>query len=225
MLGTLRTLISGANNRAEGQIRDIYAIELIDQKMKQAGDTLRAAKATLATLIQRQRAEQHLASALETRVKDMSQRASQALDAGNEALAQEAAHGIAEMENELTVRNQTLDRLGQKIDRLRLSVEAGQRRLVDLKQGAISARAVRKEQQAQSRMRTTIGHQSSADEAEELIAQVLQKDDPFEQAEILKEIDEGLCHNSLADRMAAAGFGKSSKTTAADVLARLKSNS
>jgi len=224
MLGTIRTLITGASTRAETQMRDIYAIELIDQKTKEASDTLRAAKATLATMIQRKRAEQRLIDGLDGKITDMISRAQEALIAGQDTMAQEAANAIAEMENERRIRAETLDRLTQKTDRLQLSLQAGQRRLVDLKQGAMSARAVRREQQMQSRLRSTVGHQNSADEAEELISQVLQKDDPFEQAEILKEIDAGLGHESLTDRMAAAGFGSANKTTGADVLARLKTN-
>lgn len=59
------------------------------------------------------------------------------------------------------------------------------------------------------------------DEADALIKSVLGRDDPFEQREILNEIDEGLSHDGVADRMAAAGFGASTKTTAADILQRL----
>ena len=63
---------------------------------------------------------------------------------------------------------------------------------------------------------------SAMDEAEELIAKVMQSDDPFEKSEILGEIDARLNHDTLADRMAEKGLGASTKTTAADVLARFK---
>ena len=51
----------------------------------------------------------------------------------------------------------------------------------------------------------------------------MQQDDPFEQSEILRQIDSGLQNEDVADRLAGAGFGPSTKTTAADVLSRLKS--
>ena len=54
MFRTLATLINGANARAEDRVRDAFAIELIDQKIREAETSLKAAKATLATLIQRQ---------------------------------------------------------------------------------------------------------------------------------------------------------------------------
>jgi phage shock protein A len=222
MFGTFRTLIVGANARAEERVRDTYAIELIDQKIREAECGVKAAKATLASLIQRQRSEERQKSALEARITDMTDRATKAIEADRNDLAAEAASAIASMENELKIRVDTVERLEQKVIRLRLSVEAGNRRVIDLKQGAIQARAVRREQQMQVRLNSSNGTTSSVEEAEELIANVLGQDDPFEQTKILREIDNDLGHGSVADRMAAQGFGPSTKTTGDDVLARLK---
>ena len=223
MFGTFKTRITGANARAEEQVRDVYAIELIDQKIREAEGSVKAAKATLASLIQRQRSEERQKGALEARIADMTIRATEALDADREDLAAEAASAIAQMENELKIRNETVDRLDQKVTLLRSSLEAGTRRIIDLIQGAIQARAVRREQQMQTRINSTIGSTSSVEEAEDLIASVLGRDDPFEQSQILDEIDNDLGHGSVADRMAASGFGPSTRTTGDDVLARLKS--
>jgi phage shock protein A len=119
------------------------------------------------------------------------------------------------------VRDETLSRLDQKILRLRTSIETGQRRIIDLKQGAIQANAVRREQSVQAKM-VGIGSASSVEEAEELIAGVLQADDPFEHAQIVSEINADLTHDTLSDRMADAGFGPNTRSTADDVLKRLK---
>lgn len=222
MFKTLATLINGANARSEDRVRDAFAIELIDQKIREAEGSLKAAKATLASLIQRQRAEDNMRRNLQSKVNDLMKRAQAALDDDREDMAQQAAQSIASMENELTVRTETLERLDQKILRLRTSIEAGHRRIIDLKQGAIQARAVRREQDIQSRMATTNRATSSAEEAEELIGRVLGRDDPFEQAEILSEIDEGLSHDGVTNRLADAGYGSATRSTADDVLARLK---
>ncbi|SEW30103.1 phage shock protein A (PspA) family protein [Cognatiyoonia koreensis] len=222
MFKTLATLIHGANARGEDRIRDAFAIELIDQKIREAEGSLKVAKATLASLIQRQRAEENMRVTLQKKVDDLMGRAEAALDDGREDMATQAAKAIASMENELAVRNETLNRLDQKILRLRMSIEAGHRRIIDLKQGAIQARAVRREQDIQSRMNATIRSSSSAEEAEELIARVLGRDDPFEQAEILSEINDGLAHDGVTNRLADAGYGAATRSTAEDVLARLK---
>ena len=222
MFKTLSTLIAGVNARSEDRVRDAFAIELIDQKIREAETSLKAAKATLASLIQRQRSEERQRDALKNRIKDMIGRAQDAMDQGRDDLATEAAQAVAQMENELTIRMETCDRLDQKVIRLRNSIEAGHRRIIDLKQGAIQARAVRREQAIQSKLNSTIGRTSNVEEAEELIGRVMGKDDPFEQSEILREIDRDLGHETLADRMADHGFGPATRTTADDVLARLK---
>ncbi|MEM9584119.1 MAG: PspA/IM30 family protein [Pseudomonadota bacterium] len=223
MFGTLRTLMVGANARAEERVRDTYAIELIEQKIREATASLQAAKGTLASLIQRHRAEQKQVQAVENRIADLTKRAEAALKDDNEIMAAEAANAIATLENELEGRRQTVARLDQRIAQLRHSVETGHRQIVDLKQGLVSARAVRHEQNIQSKLNTTIKSGSAVQEAEELIAQVMGREDPFEQAQILSDIDRGLSQDTLADRMSDAGYGDATRTTGADVLKRLKS--
>ena len=222
MFKTLATLINGANARGEDRIRDAFAIELIDQRIREAEANLKAAKATLASMIQRQRAEDRQRHALQSRIADLTARAREALDADRDDLAQQAAEAIANMENELTLRTETLRRLDQKVLRLRTAIEAGHRRIIDLKQGAIQARAVRREQTIQMRMRAHDGSTAS-EEAEELIARVLGEDDPFERSEILGQINRDLNSDGITDSLAAAGFGAATRATADDVLARLKS--
>lgn len=221
MFSTIKTLVRGANARAEDRLKDEFALELIDQKIRETEAQHQAAKTTLASLIQRQRSEQRQFDALQNRIEKLTDQAKAALKAERAELVTEAASAIAEMENEARLRRTTLDRLEQQALRLRSSLDASQRRIIDLKQGAITAKAIRREQKIQSRLNTTLTGQSSADEAQELITRVTGGDDPLEQAQILQEIDAGLTHAGLSERMAAEGFGNADKTTAADVLARL----
>lgn len=222
MFGTLKTLMQGTNARAEERVRAAYAIELIDQKIRESADGLRLAKATLASLIQRQRAEDRQITALTARAADLMQRATDALTAGREDLATEAAEAIAVMENELTLRRDTHGRLEARVMRMQTSVETATRRLIDLRQGAIAARAVRDEQALQARLHSTLSGPSPMAEAEDLIVSVLGRDDPFEHSEILAEIDRGLSRETIAEKLADQGFGRALKSTTADVLARLK---
>lgn len=222
MLSTLRTLIAGVDARAEDRLRDTFAIELIDQKIRETEAQVRAAKSTLASLIQRSRSERKLLDMLGTRIAALTDRARDALEAQRDDLATEAANAIAEMENEALQRQNTIDRLEAQTTRLRASVERGHRRVIDLKQGAITARAMRREQSMQAKLHSTLAGPSSADEAQDLIDRVIGKDDPLEQAQILADINAGLDHSGLEDRMADAGFGAATKVTARDVLARLK---
>ncbi|MEX0285495.1 MAG: PspA/IM30 family protein [Paracoccaceae bacterium] len=223
MFGTLKTLINGANARAEESLRGTYAIELIDQKIREANAALSAAKNTLASLIQRSRTEARQIDTLEGRIADLMQRAQEAMDSGRTDLAEKAAQAVADLENEMTLRKATVERLDARILQLRQTVETGHRRLVDLKQGALFARAMRREQSMQRRMTRHVHGESPFEEAEALISRVMEEDDPFEQSQILREIDTGLNHGDIASQMADAGFGTHGKSTAADVLNRLKS--
>ncbi len=221
MFELLSTLIKGANAKAVETATDHFAIDLITQKIREAEAGFAGAKQVLASLILRQRNEQQALDVLRTRRNALEERARAALAAGNEALAAEAAAAIAEMENESAVRQETLQRLGDKVNRLRLSVEKAHRRVVDLRQGAITARAIDMERRSQRGVNRSL-RGSAVQEAEALIKRVADQDDPFEHAEIAEEIDNSLSHKSTEDRLAAAGFGPPTKVRAEDVLARLR---
>ncbi|MEP5728295.1 MAG: PspA/IM30 family protein [Sulfitobacter sp.] len=222
MFATMKTLFAGASARAEEQVRDHYSIELIDQKIREAEANLKAAKVGLASLIQRERSERRQMDAIADRITELTERARAAMAGGREDMATQAAQAIADMENEQGRRQETLDRLETRIMQLRQSVETSNRRIVDLKQGAVQARAVRREQGIQKRLQRHVGGQSAMDEADTLIAGVLGQDDPFEQGQILNEIDAEISHSGIAERMSDAGFGPKGRSTASDVLARLK---
>ncbi len=222
MFNTLSTLIKGSQARANDRMRDHYAIDLIDQKIREADGSLKAAKATLASLILRHRTESKQVEALDKRIIELTSRAKAALNDGREDMAIEAAIAIAQMENESTLRCETTNRLDTQITRLRHSVETAHRRIIDLKQSAISAKAVHAEQKIQSHLAP--GIENSFEEAQELIARVMSREDPFEQGEVLRDINVTLKHEDIGDELAAKGYGPTTKSTAADVLARLKSN-
>ena len=224
MFSTLKTLIEGTNARTNEKLKDAYAVELIEQRIREAETNLSTAKVTLASLIQRKRSEERLAAGLQGRIADLTERASDAWRSGREDLAGDAAQAIADMENEQTLRQDTINGLANRISRLQVSVEAAHRRIVDLKQGAITARAVRNEHKTQARLNKSLAGNSAADEAEELIRRVVDQDDPFEQSQILADIDRGLSGRNISDTLHDEGFGPANKTTASTVLDRLKSN-
>jgi phage shock protein A len=222
MFDTLKTLIQGANARTEERVRAAYSIELIDQKIREATDGLKLAKGTLASLIQRQRSEERQIDVLTARAADLMGRGGQALAADRAELAQEAAEAVAVMENELSLRRETRARLEARVVRLQASVEATNRRIIDLKQGAVTARAWRDEQALQKRLNTTLAGQSPLSEAQDLINDVMGQQDAMEQADILQQIDRNLSRCDVAERLSDEGFGRPMKTTASDVLARMK---
>lgn len=180
MFNTLKTLVAGSNTDAEERVRVMYSIELIDQKIRESGEALKSAKCGLASLIQRERSETRQITSLECRISDLMERAEQALKADRSDLPKEAAQAVADMENELIVRRETVCRLETRVLQVRYSVEAANRRILDLKQGAVAACSMRREQGIQKKLLHHSGGESAMDEAENMIARVMEQDDPFE---------------------------------------------
>jgi phage shock protein A len=222
MLNVLKTLFKGAGARAEDALTDHFAIDLIEQKIREAEASLSGAKITLASLIVRQRNEERHLVRLGADIDDLETRTSLALQGGKDELAGEAAGSIAQMLNEQGVRQATIDQLAQRVARTHAAVGKANRRIIDLRQGMISASAVDAERKAQRNLNRTIGNVSAFREADALIQRVLNADDPLEQSDVLDEIDADLDGTSVRDRLAQAGFGGRTKITAADVLSRLR---
>ena len=122
------------------------------------------------------------------------------------------------------MRRDTLSQLANRISRTQSSVEKAHRRIIDLRQGMISARAADAERKAQKSLNRSLGSTASVREAEDLIARVMNRSDPLAESEVLDEIDEGLSNTAIRDRLGAAGFGTKSKVDAEEVLARLRSS-
>ena len=221
MFDLLSTLLKGSNAKAVEAATNHFAIDLLGQKIREAEAGVAGAKQALASLILRQRAEQKALDLLRSRKTSLEDRIRQALASNNAELAMEGASAVAEMENETSVRVETLIRLEEKVSRLRGSVEKAHRRVVDLRQGAITARAIDLERRSQHRLNHALGG-NAMEEAEALIRRVAEQDDPLAQAEIVEEIDNSLSHKTAEDRLAEAGFGPATKVRAEDVLARLR---
>jgi phage shock protein A len=224
MLNVLKTLSLGASARADEALTDHFAMDLIEQKIREAEASLSSAKNTLASLIIRQRNEERHVTRLSADLGDLEQRAAAALTRGREDLAAEAATTIAQLLNEKAVRHATVDQLAERVMRTQAAVGKAHRRIIDLRQGMISATAVDAERRAQKSLNRSIGNASAVREAEALIQRVIGADDPLEESDVLDEIDAGLNGTSVRDRLAEAGFGDRTKFTAADVLERLKAS-
>jgi phage shock protein A len=222
MLSMLKTLLNGASARADEALTDVFAIDLIEQKIREAEAALGTAKNTLASLIIRKRNEEQHFARLEAQINDLEGRAAQALAAGHEALATDAASAIALLINERAVRQQTVAQLAQRVLRTEAAVAKAHRRIIDLRQGMISARAIEAERRAQKSLNRSIGNTSAIREAEALINRVMTFEDPLDQGDVLDQIDADLDGTAVRDRLAAAGFGDRQKVSGADVLARLK---
>ena len=119
------------------------------------------------------------------------------------------------------MRERTLAGAKERSERLRLAVEKTQRRIVDLRQGLITAQAIERERKSIAGLKGDVSAKSAIAEGEAVLQRLLDGADPVEQMEVLEEIESDLSGQSVFDRMSAAGFGKSDKVNAEEVLARL----
>lgn len=223
MFSTLVTILRGRSERARENLETANAAIIIEQKIREAQAGHDRAKRSLASLILRERNEARMLAGLQSRVDDLEARAREALDAGMEDLAGEAAQSIADLESEQKARQTSLTRTQQSVQRLRLLVEKCDRRLVELRQGLITAKAMEAERVTSSELRGDIAGVAAIVEGEQVLDRLLGSADSVEEMDVLDEINAELRGEDVVERLAAEGFGAPVKTHASDVLARLRS--
>ena len=222
MFAILQTLVRGGHAQLPERMKDEFAVALIDQRVREAESALSLAKDALANLLVRLRRERAALSDLRSRITDLEERTVSALRSGNGKLATNAATLIAELQGEEEARAGTVSRLEERTSQLRLSIERAHRRVVGLRQGAMTARSIERERAAQRRLGKFLREPDP--DAEQLIQRVLEADDPFESDEARREIDADLNGEAIRERLAEAGHGAPTKPRAADVLARLRAS-
>jgi len=222
MFGTLKTLLRGSAARAEQDLVDRNAALLLEQKVRESEAGHDAAKRALAAIIVGRRTEDRGLDVLKGRIADLEARTRSALDAGDEELALEAAKILAELENEKLIREQNIARADQAAERLRLAVEKTQRRITDLRQGLLTARAMEHEQRANRGLRGDLNGSAALKEGEELLKRILERTDPVQEMDVFDELEADLSGEEIVNRLADAGHGKHTRVQAHDVIERLK---
>ncbi|MEL6371996.1 MAG: PspA/IM30 family protein [Pseudomonadota bacterium] len=221
MWKTITTIILGKQNRAEERLIEGNATIIIEQKLREATSGHETAKRTLAALLARTKADQRLLDGVENRIRDLEARTRKAIEEGKDALAQDAAQVLADLENERTVRREALTRAEEKAARMRLAVERTERQLIDLKQGLITAKAIESERSSMKAIKGDLSANSAIREGEAVLQRLLASDDPVEEIEALEELEASLKGDNVVDRLAAEGCGPATKVRAEDILQRL----
>ena len=222
MFKIMRTIFLGKAARAEQALETQNAAIIIEQKIREAEAGHAMAKRGLASLIARSKSERKALAALEGRISDLESRTRAALAAGKDALAHDAATLLATLENEKAVRERSLVASDDKAERIRLAIEKTHRQLIDLRQGLITAKSIEAERHAVRNLKGDISAHSAIAEGEAVLKRLLGSPDPVETIEALEEIEADLSGDTVIDRLSEAGFGKSDKVQAADILERLK---
>ena len=223
MFSTLMTIVCGEAARSRDQLENRHAVVILEQKIREAETSHGRAKRALTSLILKSRNEERQLQALAARREDLESRIEQALRAGLEDLAGEAAQMLARLENEDTARRQARDRTEMSIQRLRHMIDTGQARLVDLKQGLITVKSISAERLSHQELNGNFGGMAAMVEAENVLTRFLDQPDPLEEMDIMDELNAELGGDDLIERLAVAGCGESAKSQTEDVLARIRS--
>jgi len=224
MFKTVLTLFRGSVAVAEQEVADRSALLILDQQIRDAGGALERARRALAVAIAQDEAEgQRLESTL-ARLADLEERASAALAAGRDDLATEAAEAIALMEVDRDAIRHARATFAAEAAQLKTAVANATHRLADLKRGRRIAQAAEAVRRLKAGCGTpgSIANTALAD-AEATLKRLRERQSEDAAAEAaLQSLDPARASETVASRLEAAGFGRRTRPTAADVLERLR---
>lgn len=224
MLKTFFTLMRGAAASAEEAVIDRNALLILKQQIRDAAAAVERSKQALAIAIAQEQTEAKRLDATLSRIADLEERAAAALAAGSDDLACEAAEMIAIMECDRDAIRQARAAYGAEISKLRITVTHASSRLAELERGRRVAEAAEAVRRLRNSGRTPSAAGTAAlAEAEETLRRLRERQ--AEQAATdaaLLSLNSEQAPTDIASRLEAAGYGKRTRTTAGDVLERLR---
>jgi phage shock protein A len=224
MFKMLVTLMRGAAAKAEEDFADRHALLLLDQQIRDAASATERAKRALSIAIAQDEAEGKRLETTLARIADLEERATAALTDSRDDLANEAAEAIALMEADRDAIKQARAAFAADAAQLQSAVANAGHRLAELERGrriALAAESVR-------RLKAGSGTSSGAGlaalaEAERTLQRLRERQAEESLADTAYEsLDPGLNPAATASRLEAAGYGRHTRPTAADVLTRLR---
>jgi len=224
MFKTIVTLMRGQAAAASEELADRNALLILDQQMRDATHSLERAKRSLALAIAQDGQEGRRLESVHAQIADLEIRVGEALSAGREALARDGAEAIARLEGERDAATTARALFATEIGRLRGHVAQAESRLAALDRGRRVARASESVRGLRmGRIEPASAYQGTLSEAEQTLKRLRERQTEAQAAEdALDAIDAASGPLSAAERLAEAGFGPRMKTTADDVLARIK---
>ncbi|MBY5810412.1 PspA/IM30 family protein [Rhizobium leguminosarum] len=222
MFKLISILLRGRAHDAEQAFADRHAVPLLSQQIRDAAQSIQSARRSVAVAIAQNEQEKVQHGAIVARIADLEIRASAALAKGNEGLAREAAEAIAYLEAERDASEKAQSQFTSAVDKLKGIVRASEARLQELQRGERLARAT---QEAQKLDVVVAGPGlARLDDAEETLARLRLRQSQNELTAVaLKDMEGAIRPAGIIEKLANAGFGAPLRTSADDVLARLKS--
>lgn len=224
MFKSLVTLFRGTVHDAAETVADQNVFAILDQQLRDCTQAVEQARKALAVAMAQKRKESEQLEKTKARIADLESRACEALGAGEEGLATEAAEAIAYLEAEREAGEAAQETFCREVTRLKKLVKQSEMRLVELRRGQRIAVAADKANRLRGDEVTSANlSANSLEDAERTLRRLRERQADFERTSAaLEELDGETAPASIAERLAEAGFGPSLRTTAKDVLARLR---
>ena len=223
VLQKMLTALRGGATEAGEAIVDSQALRILDQEIRDAHEELKRTKDSLAEIMARQKLAEEKCAKLKEQISEHEGFALAAMEKNDESLAMEVAEKIAEMENQLTMEQDSAKGFAASSDELRTAIKQSERNLSQLKQQVDTVKATENVQKAQaavaerhsgseSKMRTAMDSLERIKEKQALKAAQMSS-----AASLAAESTD----TSLQTKLEEAGIAPSGHS-ATDVLERLK---
>lgn len=224
MFKQIVTLFRGAAVDASEEFTDRHAITLLRQQIRDCANAVACSRKAVAIAIAQNEQEAIQHKQLECKIVDLEKRTIKAVEQGEEKLALEAAETISLLEAERDVSGQAQAQFNAEIKRLKNTVRNAELKLKELQRGQRLAVATDKTQ----RMRVEHPSNGLSDlkEAEETLLRLRVRQQQINTtADAMAEMEQTGDPASITEKLADAGCGDPLKTSAQDVLERLKKKS
>jgi phage shock protein A len=218
----LFALVRGTAHEAGGAVVDANALRILDQEIRDADNALGKARDDLAALVARRRVLEKEVQSFRDQAQRYEGSARAALAKGDEALAREVAQRIADLEQEVTLKEPQLGEMRAAEDRMHQIIAATQQKVEGLRREIDVVKVNESVQRAQASVVSggsgaTAALGSAADSLKRIKERQAIRDEKFKAAAELEDMRTGA---DLDAKLRNAGIlpGQSS---ADDVLARL----
>ncbi len=224
MFKTILTLMRGSAAAAGEDLADRNALLILDQQLRDSTVALDRAKRALALAIAQDQLEGERLKAVLARIADLEIRVSAALESGREDLAREGAEAIATLEADRDAAQTARSLFATEIGRLTAHVRQAESRIAAVDRGRRVARAAEAVRiTRRGRTEAALPHEATLAEAEVTLNRLRGRQTEARLAdEALDQIETATSPIVAAERLAAQGFGPRMKSTANDVISRLR---
>lgn len=224
ILKNLIQVVKGGFSEAGEAIVDSNLLRILEQDIRDDGDAINKAKGSLTNLKSTEINLKRKLNSLSQDIRDYEAKAVALLDSGNEALAMETAERIAEIETDFNETKTEYDVLAKEVSDLNKLIKNRVKNLEKNKRELEKVKTVGELQKVTASINKNFSSTSStANSVRDSLARVKEKQQKWKDRQQAGEwmADESEA-SDLDKKLADAGVGESSKSSASSVMDRLK---